>query len=200
MIGFLKGTVEAVYEDHISVDVNGIGFNVYMSARQLESITGAGADIKVYTHLAVREDSMTLYGFTTYNSLKLFGMLIQVNGIGPRGALALLSTMDENELSYAIMSGDSKAISSAPGIGQKTAQRIILDLKDKVSVFDMLSDHGTSPAPESTPEQGARAEAIEALTALGYSAADALKAVRASGADKDADTETIIKLAFKHIH
>ena len=200
MIGFLKGTIEAIYEDRISIDVNGIGFNVYMPASQREMLSPRGSDIKVYTYMAVREDAMQLYGFTTADSLELFKMLIQVNGIGPKGALALLSAMSTDDLKFAIMSGDAKTISKAPGIGAKTAQRLIIDLKDRVSVRDMLDNYSvTNLSPDTTGLSQARSEAIEALTALGYSSSDAMKAVRQCGAEADADTETIIKLAFKQL-
>ena len=200
MIGFLKGTIDSIYEDRIMIDVNGIGFNVYMPAAQRDMLGARGSDIKLYTYMAVREDAMQLYGFTTADSLDLFKMLIQVNGIGPKGALALLSAMSTDDLKFAIMSGDAKTISKAPGIGAKTAQRLIIDLKDKVSVRDMLDNYSVNRTVEDTSEMStARAEAIEALTALGYSSADALKAVKMCGADENADTETIIKLAFRQI-
>ncbi len=200
MIGFLKGTIDSIYEDRIMIDVNGIGFNVYMPAAQRDMLGARGSDIKVYTYMAVREDAMQLYGFTTADSLDLFKMLIQVNGIGPKGALALLSAMSTDDLKFAIMSGDAKTILKAPGIGAKTAQRLIIDLKDKVSVRDMLDNYSVNRTVEDTSEMStARAEAIEALTALGYSSTDALKAVKMCGADENADTETIIKLAFRQI-
>lgn len=200
MIGFLKGIIDSIYEDRIIIDVNGIGFNVYMPASQREMLEQRGSQIKVYTYMAVREDAMQLYGFTTADSLELFKLLIQVNGIGPKGALALLSTMGTDEIKFAIMSGDAKTISKAPGIGAKTAQRLIIDLKDKVSVRDMLDAYSVNNA--AAPAVGmsdAMSEAIEALTALGYSQTDAMRAVRQSGAQADDDTETIIKLAFKQI-
>ncbi len=198
MIGFLKGTLDGVYDERVLIDVNGIGFNVSMPVSQLEMLKGRGSEVKVYTYLAVREDAMQLYGFMTADSLELFKMLIQVNGIGPKGALALLSAMSVDDLRFAIMSGDVKTLSKAPGIGAKTAQRLIIDLKDKVSVRDMLDTYSVNNmSPAAGEVNSARAEAIEALTALGYSSSDAMKAVRESGASDDDDTETIIKLAFK---
>lgn len=200
MIGFLRGIIDTISEERIIIDVNGIGFNVYMPSTQRDMLKPRGSEIKVYTYMAVREDAMQLYGFTTVDSLELFKMLIQVNGIGPKGALALLSSMSTDELRFAIMSGDAKTISKAPGIGTKTAQRVIIDLKDKVSVKDMLDNYSTGKMiPDTGVLNEAKAEAVEALTALGYSSADALKAVKLSGADDYADTETIIKLAFKQI-
>ena len=200
MIGFLRGKLEAIYDERIVIDVNGIGFNVSMPVSQLEMLEPMGSDVKVYTYLAVREDAMQLYGFMTADSLELFKLLIQVNGIGPKGALALLSAMSVEDLRFAIMSGDAKTISKAPGIGSKTAQRIIIDLKDKVSVRDMLNSYSVNNlSPASATMDSAKAEAIEALTALGYSSTDALRAVRESGAGDSDDTETIIKLAFKQL-
>ena len=200
MIGFLRGKLEAIYDERIVIDVNGIGFNVSMPVRELELLEPMGSDVKVYTYLAVREDAMQLYGFITADSLELFKLLIQVNGIGPKGALALLSAMSVEDLRFAIMSGDVGTISKAPGIGAKTAQRLIIDLKDKVSVRDMLNTYSVNNMSAAPSEMNsARAEAIEALTALGYSSTDALRAVRESGADEAADTETIIKLAFKQL-
>ena len=200
MIGFLRGKLEAIYDERIVIDVNGMGFNVSMPVSQLELLEPMGSDVKVYTYLAVREDAMQLYGFITADSLELFKLLIQVNGIGPKGALALLSAMSVEDLRFAIMSGDVGTISKAPGIGAKTAQRLIIDLKDKVSVRDMLNTYSVNNISAAPSEMNsARAEAIEALTALGYSSTDALRAVRESGADEAADTETIIKLAFKQL-
>ena len=200
MIGFLRGKLEAIYDERIVIDVNGMGFNVSMPVSQLELLEPMGSDVKVYTYLAVREDAMQLYGFITADSLELFKLLIQVNGIGPKGALALLSAMSVEDLRFAIMSGDVGTISKAPGIGAKTAQRLIIDLKDKVSVRDMLNTYSVNNISAAQSEMNsARAEAIEALTALGYSSTDALRAVRESGADEAADTETIIKLAFKQL-
>ena len=200
MIGFLRGKLEAIYDERIVIDVNGMGFNVSMPVSQLELLEPMGSDVKVYTYLAVREDAMQLYGFITADSLELFKLLIQVNGIGPKGALALLSAMSVEDLRFAIMSGDVGTISKAPGIGAKTAQRLIIDLKDKVSVRDMLNTYSVNNMSAVPSEMNsARAEAIEALTALGYSSTDALRAVRESGADEAADTETIIKLAFKQL-
>ena len=200
MIGFLRGKLEAIYDERIVIDVNGIGFNVSMPVSQLEMLEPMGSDVKVYTYLAVREDAMQLYGFMTADSLELFKLLIQVNGIGPKGALALLSAMSVDDLRFAIMSGDAKTISKAPGIGAKTAQRLIIDLKDKVSVRDMLDTYSVNNLSSASSEMdSSKAEAIEALTALGYSSTDALRAVRESGAGDGDDTETIIKLAFKQL-
>ena len=202
MIAYLKGTVAAIYEQQIVLEVNDIGYNIIMPQSSLDSIGGVGEIRKVYTHLNVREDAMQLYGFLTKDDLDLYRLLIQVSGIGPKGALSLLSVMSADDLRFAIVSGDAKTISKAPGIGGKTAQRVIIDLKDKISLRDALeakfADTGdTAVAGASGSAQG---EAIEALVALGYSQASALKAVRAVAAEAGEDVELILKLALKVIN
>ena len=200
MIGFLRGTVDSIYEDLVILDVNGVGYNVYMPYGSICRLSGINDEIKVYTYMAVREDAMQLYGFDRKDELDLFKLLIQVNGIGPKGALAILSTFSSSELRMAIISGDSKTISKAPGIGAKTAQRMIIDLKDKVSMDSISDVYDTSVGSISfDTNDSVISEAIEALTALGYSSSDAVKAVKNSGASKDDDVETVIKLAFKQL-
>ena len=167
---------------------------------QLSILPGIGNTVKVYTYLSVREDAMQLYGFLTKDDLNMFKLLIQVNGIGPKGALAILSVMSLADLKFAILSGDSKTISKAPGIGAKTAQRMIIDLKDKVTLEDAFEQKLNETQNSDNEELSInRNEAVEALVALGYSSTDALKAVRNSDIPNDADVETIIKLAFKQL-
>jgi len=200
MIGYLKGEVAGIYDDRIVLEVNGIGYNVIMPASSLDLIDGIGISVKVYTYLAVREDAMHLYGFLTKDDLDFYKLLIQVNGIGPKGALAILSVMTTDDLRFAILSGDAKRIGKAPGVGPKTAQRVIIDLKDKVSVEEAFeekslntrtgSDEGLSDAKE---------EAAQALIALGYSSTDAYKGVRAAEIDSGDDVETILKKALKNM-
>lgn len=201
MIGYLKGEVAGIYQDRIVLEVNGIGYNVIMPASSLDLIDGIGSSIKVYTYLAVREDAMLLYGFLTRDDLDFYKLLIQVNGVGPKGALAMLSVMTTDDLRFAILSDDAKKIGKAPGIGPKTAQRIIIDLKDKVN----LSDAFEGKLQETSLEQGgtslnaAREEAAQALIALGYSQTDAYKAVRGSNITNEDDVESILKKALKNM-
>ena len=199
MIGYLKGEVAGIYEDRIILETGGIGYNIFMPAGSLELIDGIGVDIKVYTYLLVREDALQLYGFLTRDDLDLYKQLITVNGIGPKGALALLSVMTADQLRFAILSGDSKAIGKAPGIGPKTAQRVIIDLKDKIdsaSVFEeQISRDGTESVNAVTGS--VREEAAQALIALGYSPTDSYKAVR-NAEDAD-DVETVLKRALSII-
>ena len=202
MIGYLKGEVAAIYEDRIVIEVVGIGYNVFMPGSSLDLIDGIGISVKVYTYLSVREDAMTLYGFLTKDDLDLYKMLISVNGIGPKGALALLSVMTAEELKFAILSGDAKQIGKAPGIGSKTAPRVIIDLKDKIdtaTAFAPASD-GIAEAVEGKVALGkVREEAAEALAALGYSQTDSYKAVRSIEVGEDADVESVLKRALSYL-
>ncbi|MCR5686771.1 MAG: Holliday junction branch migration protein RuvA [Lachnospiraceae bacterium] len=195
MIGYLKGEVAGIYEDRIVLEVSGIGYNVFMPASSLELIDCIGSNVKIYTYLQVREDAMTLYGFLTRDDLEFYKKLISVNGIGPKGALALLSVMTVDELRFAILSGDAKQIGKAPGIGAKTAQRLIIDLRDKVeteTVFERMA----SPADESGRRtmNAVLEEAAEALVALGYSQTESYKAVRS--VSSDGDVESVLKEAL----
>lgn len=199
MIGFVKGIIADFEENLVIIDVNGIGMNVYCTGQTLSNIGSVGSTIKLHTYLNVKEDSMTLYGFLAKEDLKIFKLLITVNGIGPKGALSILNAITPNELRFAILAGDSKAIAKAPGIGAKTAGRVILDLKDKLSVEEALeSKLGNSQSFVESQQNNTR-DAIEALTALGYSPTEALKAVNQVNAEPDMDTEAILKAALKFI-
>ena len=204
MYAYLKGTLEEVTEDNIVVEVNGIGYNVKVSGTTVDMLPGMGNEVKIYTYTLVREDAFSLYGFLTRDDLEIFKKLITVNGIGPKGGLAILSVMSADALRFAIMAGDAKAIAKAPGVGNKTAERVILDLRDKISLEDTLAGLGT-PA-ETAQSQGAQAldnvmkkEAIEALVALGYSAADATAAVKKVELTEDSTVELILKKALKYM-
>lgn len=224
MIAFLKGTVAAVYDGAAEIDVNGVGYEVRIAGDTVQRLASAGRDeeIKIYTYTYLREDQIALYGFLSREDLELFKLLITVSGIGPKGALALLSVGTADDLRFAIMTGDAKMIARAPGVGKKTAERLILDLRDKVAgLYDagMLAiaageagAAGGIGAADYIPSAGAAAgtddaarEAIEALTALGYSRAEASKAVRAckenaakNGTDPG-DTESILKAALRYL-
>lgn len=199
MIAYLKGEVSGIYEGLIVLEVGGIGYNVFMPQSSIDSIRGIGTETKIYTYLSVREDAMWLYGFLTKDDLDFFKLLIQVNGIGPKGALGILSVMSVDDLKFSILSSDAKTISKAPGIGAKTAQRIIIDLKDKISLEDTfehklnnINDGDSDPSP-------IRQEAVEALCALGYSSSDALKACRQVEIGENDDVENVLKAALKYL-
>ena len=202
MYAYLKGTLEQIEEDRIVVEVAGIGYNVHVSATTIQSLPSIGEPVVVYTYTLVREDAFLLYGFLTRSDLEIFRKLITVGGIGPKGGLAILSVMDADTLRFAIISGDAKAIAKAPGIGNKTAERVILDLKDKISIEDTLRGESAVPAIAGgmdASEKGKKQEAIEALTALGYSASEAAAAVRKVKTDDDTTVEAILKDALKNM-
>lgn len=198
MIGFVKGEIAYFEEDKVVLDVNGIGMNVYASSQTLSNLGSVGQQAVLYTHLNVKEDAMTLYGFLTKEDLKIFRLLITVNGIGPKGALSILNAITPEELRFAILAGDSKTIAKAPGIGAKTASRVILDLKDKLSVEEAFEAKLNHPVAKSENDT-AKSEAIEALTALGYSSSEALKAVNQVEHGDELDVEALLKAALKYI-
>ncbi|EOS32230.1 MAG: Holliday junction branch migration protein RuvA [Lachnospiraceae bacterium] len=211
MIAYMKGEIIDIAEDNLILEVNNIGYNIRISAGTAGLLPGIGEEVKIYTYTYVKEDAFWLYGFLTRDDLGIFRRLITVNGIGPKGGLAILSTMTADDLRFAILSGDAKAIAKAPGIGVKTAERVILDLRDKVSLEESFigQSMGKRTAGASGPGMGtARNEAVEALTALGYSPSEAMRAVKKAGADVGAsadalegmDTEDILKLALKYIN
>lgn len=196
MIGYIKGEVAAIYEDRIIVENGGIGYNIFMPASSIDLIDGIGITVKIYTYLLVREDALLLYGFLIKDDLDLYKMLISVNGIGPKGGLALLSVMTADELRFAIISQDAKTIGKAPGIGPKTAQRVIIDLKDKIDLAQAFDDM-RSMATEGTNRvtQGSiKDEAVEALVALGYSQSESYKAVR--NVEASDSVENVLKQAL----
>lgn len=201
MIGYLRGEIADITEELLVLEVGGIGYNIKISANTAQLLHGRGEDVKIYTHLSVREDAMQLYGFLTKDDLDFFRLLIGVNGIGPKGGQAILSAIRPDDLRFAILSGDAKTISKAPGIGAKTAQRIILDLKDKISLEDAfeqkLANEAMNEKIGESQSMGSRKEAIEALVALGYSNTDALKAVKSVELTENMDSETILKQALK---
>lgn len=202
MYAYIKGTLEEIGEDTAVLEAGGIGYNVRISGATAESLPGIGSMVKLYTYTLVREDAFLLYGFLTRDDLEIFKKLITVNGIGPKGGLAILSVMSADALRFAVAAGDAKAIARAPGIGKKTAERVILDLRDKISLEDGLQSL-SAPASASLTGVGEgsqmRREAVEALVALGYSATDAAAAVKKADAGEGATPETILKLALKHL-
>lgn len=201
MIAYLKGILEEVGEDYLLVEVNNIGYQVKVSLRVIEDLPTIGKEIKIHTYTYVREDMIALYGFGSKEDLNMFLLLLGVNGVGPKGALGLLSAFSAYELQMAIISQDAKTIAKAPGIGAKTAQRMILELKDKVSLEDTLEQMaGGVQEPVSFGElERSKAEAVEALTSLGYSSAESMKAVKAVNMTEDMNSEALLKAALKHL-
>lgn len=200
MIAYVKGTLEEITENNAVVENGNIGYNIKISAGTMNRLPRLHQPVKLYTYTCVREDAFSLYGFLTKDELQVFRLLITVNGVGPKGALSILSVMGVQDLRFAIAAADSRMIAKAPGIGKKTAERVILDLRDKISLEDALeSGQQAGVSVSGTQDKEARNEAVEALVALGYSGADALRAVNRVTDVDEGDTEAILKAALKQM-
>ncbi|MBS6161478.1 MAG: Holliday junction branch migration protein RuvA [Firmicutes bacterium] len=202
MIAYIKGKVAEILEDRVILEAGAMGYNLFMPMASAEAVLKRGDEVKLYTHLHVREDVMQLFGFLTKDDLHTFQLLLGVNGIGPKAALGILSGLTADELRFAVLSEDVKTISKAPGVGKKTAQKLILELKDKMDLqeaFDLKTQHVQEAQGDMADLSDARREAVEALTALGYSGADALKAVKRVEMTSGMDVETLLKAALKNL-
>jgi len=188
MIASLTGTLEAMGADWVVVNVGGVGFKVHLPTSDLSRLGSPGGKVELFTHLHVREDNISLYGSTSAEELGLFEVLIGVSGIGPKLALAMLSTMEPETLAAAIATANSLVLTHVPGIGKKTAERIILELKDKVSA-GMLA----ISAPELAPDN---AEVLAALVSLGYTTNEAVQAVSSLPRDSKLGIEEKLRLAL----
>lgn len=200
MLAFVKGKLDTVTGDYIIVENQGNGYEILVPGSVIQAMPQVGNEVKIYTYLYVREDVLQLYGFLTKDQLDMFKLLITVNGIGPKGALGILTVMDVDALRLAILSDDAKSIAKSPGIGAKTAGKLILELKDKCHLEDILDSGGdrTSPLAE-TADSSARNDAIQALVALGYSASEAAAAVRKVKVSEDMSVEDILKQSLKNV-
>lgn len=202
MIAYIKGKVAEILEDRVILESGFMGYNLFMPMASAEAVLRRGDEVKLYTHLHVREDAMQLFGFLTKDDLHTFQLLLGVNGIGPKAALGILCGLTADELRFAVLSEDVKTISKAPGVGKKTAQKLILELKDKMDLqeaFDLKSQHVQEAQGDMPDLSDARKEAVEALTALGYSGADALRAVKKVEMTPGMDVETLLKAALKNL-
>lgn len=192
MYSYITGELVEINEDCIVVDNHGIGYRFFVPKSTAFYHSAIGEKIRVYTFLHVREDAMQMFGFATKEELEFFKLLIGVNGIGPKGALAILGILTVSDLRFAILMEDAKAIAAASGIGAKTAQRVILDLKDKVEqvqTTERTTGMGTISVVKS--------EVLEALTSLGYSSAEALRAMEEVEIDESARVEVVLKDVLK---
>ena len=201
MYSYIRGTLADVEENLVVIEAGGVGYNIYTTGQTLDYLPSIGEELKLYTYLQVREDAMQLYGFLTKDDLKVFKLLLGVSGIGPKGALAILSVMSTDDLRFAVLGEDAKMIAKAPGSGAKTAQRLILELKDKLSLEEAFEQKLTNQSEKKLPNQtnGIKNDAIQALVALGYSSTEALKTVNAVEITEDSDVEDILKAALKNM-
>ena len=201
MISYIKGELTEVFEDTVVVETNGIGYNIRVPGSVLDRLPSVGSSVRIYTYLYVKEDAMNLFGFLNRDDLSVFKLLLNVSGIGPKGALAILSTIGPDDLRFAVLSEDVKTISSAPGIGAKTAKRLIIELKDKLKLAEVFETALANKEKVQSENDVllAKNEAVEALVALGYASAQAMKAVQQVENAEEKDSEQILKEALKKL-
>jgi Holliday junction DNA helicase RuvA len=195
MYAFIEGSLAEKRQGEVVIDAGGVGYLLICSASTLAAAPPIGQRFRCYTHLSVREDAMELFGFATREERGMFLKLCGITGIGPRTALGILSVLPARDLTLAIAMGDETALARAPGIGKKTAQRIILELKDKMELADVPTGAATASAPL---EIGAQQEASQALLALGYTGAEAARAIN-QVRDQGETTNQLVMLALKHL-
>ena len=201
MISFVRGIAADMTENSVIVETGGIGYEIYMTGEGLSQLH-MGEEVKIHTYFQVREDAMQLYGFLKKDDLQMFKLLLGVNGVGPKAAMGVLSGITADELRFAVLSDDVKTLSKAPGIGKKTAQKLILELKDKLKLedaFELKLAHEKEKAAASGDTSDGRQEAVAALVALGYSSTDALRAVRKVTEVSPDDVEGLLKAALKNM-
>jgi Holliday junction DNA helicase RuvA len=189
MIDILTGQVAVIGDQHLVVMIGGVGLRVNIPRSVREMVDGRGQTITLYTHLAVREDALTLYGFTDHDERALFETLLSVSGVGPRLALAIISTLSVAQLQNAVAREEPEILIRVPGIGKKLAQRLALELKDKLAI---------EPATGLSAISDSDADVLAALTALGYSVVEAQAALQAIPRDAPPDVETRVLLALQY--
>ncbi len=200
MYAYIKGTLAYKHNDSIVVEANGVGYKINTSLSTIESAGPEGSEVKVFTHLYVREDILSLYGFVSQEELGMFELLITVSGVGPKAAVSMISAISPSKFGLAVITDDAKTLTRAQGIGSKMAQRIILELKDKIkkeqlaAVSGVLKEQTVSDARSGSKSS----EAVSALMVLGYTAVEASRAVSAVYSD-DMDIESIIRNSLKNL-
>jgi Holliday junction DNA helicase RuvA len=192
MYAHFDGILAEKNADSVVIDCGGVGYQLQVSSAALNAAPQVGARFKCFAHLSVREDALELFGFYSREEKAMFLRLNSVTGIGPRTALAILSALSVRELTIALLTGDAASLARAPGIGKKTAQRLILELRDKIDGEAELTGQTVAPIPRGGP----MAEAIEALMALGYASSEAAQAVARVASQTDR-TDELIRLALK---
>lgn len=201
MINYIKGEIEYSEGDIIVIENNGIGYEITVPAFSAQKLLSQKGEVTVYTYMSVREDGISLFGFVSREERMLYQKLISVSGIGPKAAVSILSVMTPSELITAIVSSDAASIARAQGIGKKTAQRVILDLKDKIGndeIADMFETNLNITSISTAPSGDDRSEAVEALVSLGYTRSEALKAV-SKVYNEGMDVQKLLSAALKEI-
>lgn len=203
MIASVKGKLEGVTAESVIIDVNGLGVEAIVPTTVINRLPKIDDNVRLYTYLHVREDAMQLYGFLEKEDLDFFKLLITVNGIGPKAAIAILSSMPTDILTFAIISEDTKTIEKAQGIGSKTAKKLVLELKDKVGIIKISKNTGSENYDNNVLTIGINSEikdeAVQVLTALGYSQTEAVKAISTVEISEKMTSEELVKLALKNL-
>nr|MBQ6241164.1 Holliday junction branch migration protein RuvA [Lachnospiraceae bacterium] len=198
MIYYVKGILTEYTEEGAVLEAGGVGYHLIIPASLRAELPAPGEEVKLYTYYQVGEDSQKLYGFSDREARNLFMQLIKVSGIGPKLAVSVMGTLSVDELRLAVIAGDAKAIAQAPGMGKKTAEKLILEMKDKIDVSQLVTGPGKAAgAPVVVTD--AFSEAVAALQALGYSSSEALKTVRSLEADEDWTVDQILEAAFRKL-
>lgn len=205
MISYIRGKLLDWSEDgSVIIDVNGVGFEISVPTRTLGMITATNGDVELFTYLQVKEDAFSLYGFSTKEEMSVFRKIVSVSGVGPKGALSILSSMTREQFILAIVGEDEASIAKSPGIGKKTAAKIVLELKDKFTLEDSFAA-GTDSTEilkatvSKNTNNEAKNDAVAALCALGYSSSEALKAVREVNITDDMSVDDILRLSLKNL-
>ena len=202
MFSYIRGTLADIDDNVVTVENNGIGYGMSASLNTIRQLPAIGSEVKLNTKLIPKEDSLTLYGFYDKEELKMFELLLCVSGIGPKGALAILGNMTVSDIQFAVAGGDAKAFAAAPGIGKKTAERIIIDLKDKVDIigaFEAKITSDLSGTKKAAPATSVKEEVLEALVALGYSPSKAARALDKMTITESTTTEQLLSDTLKQM-
>ena len=202
MFAYVRGTLSDIDENIVIVENNGVGYAVSSSMNTIRQLPNIGSEVKLNTKLIPKEDSLTLYGFYEKEELKMFELLLSVSGIGPKGALAILSNMTVSDIQFAVAGEDAKAFAACPGIGKKTAERAIIDLKDKVDIigaFEAKITSDLSGKKSTGPVISVKEEVLEALVSLGYSASNAARALDKMTITESTTTEQLLSDTLKQM-
>lgn len=199
MYAYISGRVDYLTDGAAVVDNGGIGYEIMMSGRDLSAIH-PGDEVRLYTHYQVSENNISLFGFLSKESKRIFNLLISVNGVGPKGALAVLSVLSVEDLTYAVLGENEKAITAAPGIGPKAAKKIILELKDKLDLSDAVSEGQSRVSAMADTTAAIKNNVLLGLTALGFSSQDSLRALNSIEITDEMDEEELLRLALKSIN
>lgn len=195
MFSYIKGILVAKSIGYVIIDVGGVGFKIFMSETSIKKLGETGEEVKVFTHMQVREDDISLYGFTTNEELRMFELLISVSGVGAKSAIAMLSNISPSSFALAVISNDIKSLTKIPGIGSKTAQRIVLELKDKLKTEESISNNSNEEIIVAIQDDNKTSEAVQALKVLGYTSVEIEKVLRSLDTN-NMSVEDIIRKAL----